>query len=125
MRFHYRFVLDTVTTGAEMFQFEEYTLDIARGALRTADHDLQLRPKSFEVLRYLLENADRIVTKEELMKAVWPNVVVTDQVLTHCVAEVRQAIGDGGQTIIKTVPRRGYRFAAAVLRTATNAGAPP
>src|SRR4029453_1797894 len=104
-----------------MFRFEEYTLDIARGALRTADRDLQLRPKSFEVLRYLLENADRIVTKEELMKAVWPKVGVTDQVLTHCVAEVRQAIGDGGQTIIKTVPRRGYRFPAPGSRAATHA----
>jgi len=55
-----------------MFRFEGYTLDIACAALRTADRDLQLRPKAFEVLRYLLENADRIVTKQELMKAVWP-----------------------------------------------------
>src|SRR5262249_49496406 len=54
----------------EMLLFEGYTLDIACGTLRTADRDLALRPKSFEVLRYLLENAERIVTKEELIKAV-------------------------------------------------------
>src|SRR6266481_1710565 len=89
-----------------MFQFEGYTLDSARNALRTADRDLKLRPKSFEVLCYLLENADRIVSKKELMKAVWPDVIVTDQVLTHCVSEVRQALGDSKQTIIATVPRR-------------------
>src|SRR5262249_6524826 len=106
-----------------MFRFEGYTLDIACSALRSADRDLQLRPKSFEVLRYLLENAERIVTKEELMRAIWPNVIVTDQVLAHCVSELRQAIGDGDQTIIKTIPRRGYRFAAPVVRVTTSAAA--
>ncbi len=108
-----------------MFQFEGYTLDIARNALRAADRELKLRPKSFEVLRYLIENADRTVTKEELMKAVWPNVVVTDHVLAHCVSEVRQAIGDDVQAIIKTIPRRGYRFTAPVARVATGMAAPP
>ena len=101
-----------------MFRFEGYTLDIACNSLRAADRDIALRPKSFEVLRYLLENASRVVTKHELMKAIWPNIIVTDQVLTHCVAEVRQAIGDGDQAIIKTIPRRGYRFAAPVVRRA-------
>src|SRR5215831_2229040 len=101
-----------------MFRFEGYTLDIACSVLRTADRDLELRPKSFDVLRYLLENADRIVTKQELMKAVWPNVIVTGPVLAHCVSEVRQAIGDSKQTIIKNIPRRGYRFTAPVLRVA-------
>src|SRR5260370_8319564 len=108
-----------------MFRLEGYTLDIARRSLRTADRAVELRPKSFEVLRYLLENADRIVTKEELMKAIWPHVIVTDQVLTHCVSEGRQAIGDGDQAIIKTIPRRGYRFAAPVFRTPPNPAPTP
>lgn len=77
-----------------MFQFEGYTLDVARSSLRTADRDVQLRPKAFEVLRYLIENADRLVAKEELIRAIWPNVIVTDEVLTHCVSEARKAIGD-------------------------------
>src|SRR5262244_2231491 len=110
--------------GFEMFQFEGYTLDVARSSLRTSDRDVELRPKSFEVLCYLVENAGRLVTKEELIEAIWPDVTVSDQVLTHCVSEARQAIGDGGQTIIKTVPRRGYRFAAAVSRITPTAGAP-
>src|SRR5215469_2417328 len=99
-----------------MFQFEGYTLDVARHSLRTADREVALRPKSFELLRYLVENPDRLVTKEELLKAIWPDVVVTEDSLTRCVSEVRQAIGDSKQTIIVTVPRCGYRFSAAVVR---------
>jgi adenylate cyclase len=108
-----------------MFRFEGYTLDIARNVLRTADREVALRPKSFEVLRYLLENPDRLVTREELLKAIWPNVTVTDQALAHCVSEVREAIGDAGQANIKTIPRRGYRFVAPVVRVATSAAAAP
>src|SRR5260370_32579131 len=94
-----------------MFRFEGYTLDVARNALRAADREVQLRPKTFEVLRYLLENAGRLVTKEKLVKAIWPNVAVTDESLTHCVSEIRQTIGDSTQAIIATVPRRDYRIA--------------
>jgi len=107
-----------------MFQFEGYTLDLVRNALRAADREVALRPKTFELLRYLVENPDRLVTKEELLKAIWPNVTVTDHVLAHCVSEVREAIGDGNQAIIKTIPRRGYRFAAPVVRVAANAVTP-
>src|SRR5262249_20559054 len=108
-----------------MLQFEGYTLDIARNSLRAADREIALRPKSFDLLRYLVENPDRLVTKEELLKAIWPNVVVTDESLLKCVSEVRQAIGDCDQAIIKTIPRRGYRFTAPVSRLTTNAAAAP
>src|SRR5260370_7690107 len=64
-----------------MFRFEGYTLDIARHSLRAADREVALRPKNFELLRYLVENPDRLVTKDELLKAIWPNVVVTDESL--------------------------------------------
>src|SRR5215470_14513765 len=107
-----------------MFQFGEHSLDVVRGCLRTADREIELRPKSFEVLRYLVENADRLVTKDELIRTVWPNVVVTDESLMQCVSEVRHALTDAGQTIIKTVPRRGYRFVAPVSRVAAGAAAP-
>jgi len=103
-----------------MFEFVGHTLDIARSSLRAADREIKLRPKSFEVLRYLVENADRLVTKEELIRAVWRNVVATDESLAHCLSEIRQALGDVQQTIIKTLPRRGYRFAAPVLRVAVD-----
>lgn len=104
-----------------IFQFGEYTLDTAQGCLRTADREIDLRPKSFEVLRCLVENAGRLVTKDELIKAVWPNVIVTDESLARCISEVRQAIADSDQKIIKTVPRRGYRFLSAVSQHPVNA----
>src|SRR5258708_15792003 len=109
--------------GAEMFQFEGYTLDVARHSLRAADREVALRRKSFELLRYLVENPDRLVTKEELLKAIWPNAAVADESLTQCVRDGRQAIGDSKQTIIATVPRCGYRFTAPVVRVAANAAA--
>src|SRR6266700_1515879 len=102
------------------FQFVGHTLDVARSSLRAADREVQIRPKSFEVLVYLVENAERLVPKEELIKAIWLNVVVTDESLTHCISELRSALGDSQQTIIKTVPRRGYRFAAPVSRLAAS-----
>jgi adenylate cyclase len=107
-----------------MFQFEGFTLDFAHNSLRAADRNVQLRPKAVEVLHYLVENANRLVTKEELIQAVWPNVIVTNEVLTHCVSEVRQAIGDSQQNIIVTVPRRGYRFTASVFRVSASAAVP-
>ncbi len=103
-----------------MYQFDDYVLDVARGCLRTADREVDLRPKSFEVLRCLVENSGRLVTKDELFKMVWPNVVVSDEVLTQCISEVREAIGDRGQTMIKTMPRRGYRFVARVSQHAVD-----
>ncbi len=62
-----------------MLQFEGYTLDIARNSLRTADRKIALQRKSFDLLRYLAENPDRVVTKEELLKAIWPDVLVTKE----------------------------------------------
>ncbi len=76
------------------FQFAGHTLDVARSSLQAADREVQLRRKSFEVLVYLLENAERLVPKEELIKAIWLNVVVTDESLTHCISELRSALGD-------------------------------
>jgi adenylate cyclase len=108
-----------------MFQFGEYTLDITRGCLRTADHEVELRPKSFEVLRLLVENSGRLVTKDELIRTGWPNVTVTDESLTRCISEVRQALADHDQRIIKTVPRRGYRFSIPVSRLETGAALAP
>ena len=108
-------------TAPMIFQFGDYTLDIAQGCLRTADREVDLRPKSFEVLRCLVENAGRLVTKDELIKVVWPNVIVTDELLARCISEVRQAIADSDQKIIKTVPRRGYRFSSPVSQHPENA----
>ena len=100
--------------GEKTFRFEGFALDLKRGCLRTDDREIELRPKSFEVLRYLVENAGRLVPKDELIKAIWPNVTVTDESLARCVSDVRLALNDSEQRIIKTLPRRGYLFAAPV-----------
>src|SRR3954447_16563910 len=98
-----------------MFRFHQFIVDVSQGCLRTADnHEIALRPKSFEVLRYLAESGGRLVTKEEMLQAIWPRVVVGDESLAQCVSEVRHALADAGQEIIRTVPRRGYRFMAQV-----------
>src|SRR5262249_16959400 len=108
--------------AAAMYRFEGYTLDTARCSLQTGDRVVELRPRAFEVLRYLVENAGRLVTKEEFIKAIWPDVTVTDESLTHCVSEARNAIGDDRQAIIRTVPRRGYQFVAPVSRLSPDGG---
>lgn len=100
--------------GVRIFCFEGFTLDLRRGCLRGAHGEINLRPKSFAVLCYLVENAGRLVAKDELIMAVWPSVVVTDESLARCISDVRLALRDANQRIIRTMPRRGYLFAAAV-----------
>lgn len=95
-------------------RFGNFSLDLARCSLWRGVEQIQLRPKAFDVLRYLAENAGRLVSKDEIMKAVWAGVVVTDDSLVQCVKDIRDALNDGEQRIIKTVPRRGYLFAAEV-----------
>lgn len=94
--------------------FEDWTLDCARVVLIGKPGDIPLRPKTFEVLHLLIRNAGRLVTREELLSAVWPGVTVTEESLTQCVSEIRQALGEAGQRIIRTVPKRGYMFAVAL-----------
>lgn len=102
-------------SDCKAYGFERYVLDLRRGCLLNADREVELRPKSFHVLEYLVENAGRLVAKEELIKAVWPHVVVTDESVTRCVSEVRAALDDSEQQIIRTVPRRGYVLAVPVV----------
>ena len=90
------------------FRFKSFTLDLGRLCLRGPLGEVDLRRKSFEVLRYLVEHAGRVVTKEDVIKAVWPDVTVSDESLTQCISEVRRALDDKNQQIIKTIPRRGY-----------------
>lgn len=104
-------------------QFDHFSLDLARGCLRAGDQDIYLRPKTFDVLRYLVENAERLVSRQELHDAVWPNVAVSDDSLVQCIRELRKKLGDDGHRLIKTVPRRGYRFDSTV--TAFTSQTPP
>ena len=89
-------------------RFDRFTLDLTRGCLRAGEQEIDLRPKAFEVLCHLAESAGRLVPKQELYDAVWPNVVVSDNSLVQCISELRQKLGDDKHQLIKTVSRRGY-----------------
>lgn len=95
---------------AKRVRFDRYILDLDRGCLVLDGNEIALRPKTFAVLRHLIENAGRLVSKDELFAAVWPNLAVTDDALVQSIGELRKAFGDDGPRLIKTIPRRGYRF---------------
>ena len=98
------------TASRSVVRFDIYTLDLQRCSLRRGDEDVQLRPKAFDVLRYLVQNSGRVIGKDELVKAVWSGVFVTDDALVQSVRDVRHALRDEDHRIIKTVARRGYLF---------------
>jgi predicted ATPase/class 3 adenylate cyclase len=105
--------------------FEGFTLDLRRGCLRQGEHEIGLRSKSFAVLRHLVENAGRLIAKDELLEAIWPNVVASDESLARCISDVRLALSDTAQRIVRTVARRGYLFAVPVAEQAESSLGPP
>lgn len=98
------------------YQFGEFTLDVTRGCLLRLGNEIKLRPKVYEVLKYMVENPGRLIGKQELMQAIWPDSFVTDDSLVQCTLELRRAFGDRKQLLLKTVPRRGYLFTAQVTQ---------
>jgi formylglycine-generating enzyme required for sulfatase activity/DNA-binding winged helix-turn-helix (wHTH) protein len=101
--------------GERIYRFDRFLLNLERGCLQDGQVDLELRPKSFEVLRELVESAGRLLSKDRLIQAVWPNVIVTDDSLAHCIRDIRKVLDDKDGRFIKTVPRRGYMFVAKVV----------
>jgi len=119
------------TKSATNYRFGEFTLEPERASLVKSGQEIRLRPKVFDALRYLIENRGRLVPKEELIQTLWPEAFVTDDSLVQCMVELRRALDDRAQEILKTVPRRGYIFAAAVteqsgenVAASTNASLP-
>jgi DNA-binding winged helix-turn-helix (wHTH) protein len=96
--------------------FDTFQMDLAGQRLRRGDRDIALRPKSWDVLRYLVERPGMLITKEALHRGIWPEVVVSDDTLTKSISELRQALSDSPRTprIIETVHGRGFRFVAQV-----------
>jgi DNA-binding winged helix-turn-helix (wHTH) protein len=104
------------------YRFGPFTLDPAAYRLIRDGEVIPLSPKIIDLLLYLVARPSSLVSKDELFKALWPDVAVTDNALTQAVSELRQALGDdpAEPSYIQTVARRGYRFIAAV-----NPAAPP
>lgn len=92
------------------YLFGAFVLDVDRGALLKDGADVPLRPKCFKVLSYLVERHGLLVTKDEVLGAVWPGVVVTEDSLTQCLIQIRKVLGDTSREMVLTVPRRGYLF---------------
>lgn len=89
------------------YRFGQFVLNLDRGCLQKGGADLALRPKAFDVLRHLVEHAGRLASKDELVSAVWPNVIVNDDALAQCIRDIRKTLNDENEQFIRTVPRRG------------------
>ena len=91
-------------------------IDLARASVTRNGEVIDLRYKTYQVLLFLLQRPNRVVSKEELLDGVWPNTAVSDDVLPHCIAELRKAFGDQAkeQRVIKTYPKSGYGLVAPI-----------
>lgn len=94
------------------YRFAELELHPLQRRLMRAGRETHLRKKSFQVLTYLVQNHDRLVTKEELFDKLWSDTAVTEGALTKCIIDIRQALGDDAHQpkFVKNIPRVGYRF---------------
>jgi TolB-like protein len=103
------------------YLFEDCVLDTDRRELRRGADLLSVTPQVFDVLDYLIRNRERVVSKDDLIAAVWEGRIVSDAALTTRINVARNAIGDSGedQRLIKTLPRKGFRFVGAVQEERT------
>src|SRR5262245_11307214 len=99
-----------------MYEFGPFRVDAAERLILRNGEAVPVTPKAFETLLFLLCNHGRLVEKEELLKAVWPDTFVEEGVLAVNVSALRKALGDDetGRGYVETVPRRGYRFVGVV-----------
>ncbi|WP_233804882.1 winged helix-turn-helix domain-containing protein [Paraburkholderia sp. HP33-1] len=93
-----------------VLHYPRFDIDKARGELRVAGRPVALRPKTFALLQHLARHPGRLLGRNELIEAVWRDVIVTDDSLVQCISELRAALDDRSQKLIRTVPRRGYIF---------------
>ena len=94
------------------FRFDDFEIDLGRHELRRAGQAVHVEPQVFDLLLYLIRNRDRIVSKDELIEAIWQGRAISEAALSTCISAVRRAIGDSGenQRLVRTVPKRGFRF---------------
>ena len=107
------------------FAFGDYSLDIGRRELRRGTTLVAIEPQVFDLLAYLINNRDRVVTKDDLIASVWGGRIVSDSTLTSRLTAVRKAVGDSGerQNLIRTIARKGIRFIGDVSEQSESSGA--
>ena len=105
---------DVSKASGRLWRFADYELDEMGRELRVKGRPVELESKPLDILLQLLLHAGEVVTKEELLEAVWPDVVVVDGSLATAVSKLRKAMGDDDHPVIVTVPRVGYRLAVPV-----------
>src|SRR5215207_3297155 len=112
-------------TADREITFGPFRLDKANERLLRDSRPIALRPKAFAVLRYLLERPGQLVTKQQLLDAVWPDTFVGDAVLKDSIRQLREALGDDVKSprFIETAHRRGYRFIGDVNDAGPSPGA--
>jgi len=95
-----------------IFNFGDCAIDVERREIKRADATVHVEPQVFDLLVHLVENRDRVVSKDDLMAVVWGGRIVSDSTLTSRINSARKAIGDSGeqQSLIRTVARKGFRF---------------
>src|SRR5215813_15225470 len=101
------------------FLFDDYTVDTERREIRRGTGIVSAGPQVFELLVYLIRNRDRVVSKDDLLEAIWQGRIVSEQTLASHINAVRKAIGDSGQEqrLLRTVARKGFRFVGRVTET--------
>ena len=99
-----------------IYFFEDYSLDIERRELRRETDLVAAEPQVFDLLQYLIRNRERVVSKDDLIAAVWKGRIVSESALTSRINAVRNAVGDSGeqQRLIRTIARKGHRFVGEV-----------
>jgi TolB-like protein len=107
------------------FRFSDHTLDVERRELRRGADPIAVEPQVFDLLVYLLGNRERVVSKDDLIAAVWLGRIVSESTLTSRINAVRKAIGDSGeeQRLIRTIARKGFRFVGEVQAQTVRAAA--
>src|SRR5262249_47335438 len=100
--------------------FDPFSLDLANECLWRGSEAIKLRPKAFAVLDYLVEHPGQLVTKDELLNAVWPGTFVGEAVLKVVIRQIREVLGDDPKCprFIETAHRRGYRFIGSIAESA-------
>jgi len=101
---------------SSLYRFGQFTLDSRKRVLSRADSLISLTPKAFDVLLFLVQNPNRLVSKEELLQAVWGDTFVEEGNLTQYISHLRKALGDNSEDtrLIVTIARKGYQFTADV-----------